>query len=150
MFTRDHPAPRQYLREEFPLEVQRQVQLLGRLPDADVETWLRRATLFAAPSVYESFGLIFLEAMRWGTPVIGTLAGGIPEIIENDHTGVLVPPGDPESLAAAIIALLRDPARRQRLGEAGRQRSETGFSSQRMGQQMVELYAEVVKRGARR
>lgn len=140
----------QYLREEFPPEVQRRVQLLGRLPDADVESWLRRATLFAAPSVYESFGLIFLEAMRWGTPVIGTRAGGIPEIIDHDRTGVLVPPRDPESLAAAIIALLRDPARRQRLGEAGRQRSETGFSSQRMGQQMVELYAEVVKRGARR
>ena len=75
----------QYLSDEFPLEVQGHVRLLGRRPDAEVETWLRRATLFVAPSLYESFGLIFLEAMRWGTPVIGTRAGGIPEIVDHDH-----------------------------------------------------------------
>jgi hypothetical protein len=140
----------EYLRDEFPPEVQGHVRLLGRLPDAEVETWLRRATLFVAPSLYESFGLIFLEAMRWGTPVIGTRAGGIPEIIDDDRTGVLVPPRDPEALAAAMVALLRDPARRQALGDAGRLRSETEFSSQRMGDRMIELYADVVLRGPRR
>jgi glycogen(starch) synthase len=140
----------QYLRDEFPPEVQGHVKLLGRLPDLEVETWLRRATLFVAPSLYESFGLIFLEAMRWGTPVIGTRVGGIPEIVVDDHTGVLVPPRDPESLAAAIIGLLRDPARRHVLGDAGRLRCETMFSSQRMGRQMVELYGDAVNRRARR
>jgi glycogen(starch) synthase len=140
----------EYLKEEFPPEVQGHVKLLGRVPDVEVESWLRRATLFVAPSLYESFGLIFLEAMRWGTPVIGTRAGGIPEIVDDGHTGVLVPPREPESLAAAIIALLRDPARRQVLGDAGRLRCETEFSSQQMGSQLVELYGDAINRRGRR
>jgi glycosyltransferase involved in cell wall biosynthesis len=140
----------QYLADEFPAEVQDHVKLLGPLSDSDVETWLRRATLFVAPSLYESFGLIFLEAMRWGTPVIGTRAGGIPEVIDDDRSGVLVPPHDPDALAAAIIALLGDPGRRLVLGAAGRLRCETEFSAGRMGRQMVESYGEVIARCARR
>ena len=140
----------QYLGDEFPAEVQDHVKLLGRLSDSDVETWLRRATLFVAPSLYESFGLIFLEAMRWGTPVIGTRAGGIPEVIDDDRSGVLVPPHDPDALAAAIIALLGDSGRRLILGEAGRVRCEIEFSADRMGRQMVESYGEVIARCDRR
>ena len=140
----------EYLRDEFPPEVQERVRLLGRVPDADVETWLRRATMMVAPSVYESFGLVFLEAMRWGTPVIGTRAGGIPEIIDDCRTGLLVPPRHPGELARAIIDLLRNPARRRELGDAGRRRCESEFSSQRMGRQMVDLYTGLVARGARR
>ena len=140
----------QYLRAEFPPEVQARVTLLGRLADNEVETWLRRATVFVAPSLYESFGLVFLEAMRWGTPVIGTRAGGIPEIVADDETGVLVPPGDPASLASAIAGLLREPERRRRLGEAGRLRCESEYSSRRMAQQMIELYGDTLRRYAER
>jgi hypothetical protein len=80
----------QYLQEEFPSEVRQQVTLAGRLPDDQVDHWLQTADVFVAPSHYESFGLIFPEAMRWGTPVIGTRTGGIPEIIQDGVTGLLV------------------------------------------------------------
>jgi glycosyltransferase involved in cell wall biosynthesis len=140
----------QYLQEDFPPEVRRQVTLAGRLPQPDVDLWLQTADLFVAPSRYESFGLIFVEAMRWGTPVIGTTAGGIPEIVEDGKSGVLVRPEAPEELAEAMIRLLSDPGRRKALGAAGRQRAETEFSVERMTQRVVELYQDVISRKSRR
>lgn len=134
----------QFMAEEFPPPVRDRVKLMGRLPDDQVELWLRRATVFVAPSRYESFGLIFLEAMRWATPVVGTWAGGIPEIVEDERSGVLVPQEDPRSLANAIVGLLRSSERRCRLGEAGRQRCGREFSMQRMADGMIELYSEAV------
>ena len=90
-----------YLEEEFPPEVRSRIRLAGRLPDDEVDRLLRSADVFVAPSLYESFGLIFVEAMRWGTPVVGTRAGGIPEIVEDGESGLLVSPGNPAELAGA-------------------------------------------------
>lgn len=135
----------EYLRENFPPEIARRVRLLGRLSDEEVEGWYKRAALFVAPSLYESFGLVFLEAMRWATPVIGTTAGGIPEIVENNRSGLLVPPGNSPELAAAVIALLKDERRRHELGVAGRQRVIERFSEERMAQQVEELFVRVLK-----
>jgi glycosyltransferase involved in cell wall biosynthesis len=136
----------QYINEEFASEVLSRIHLVGKLPDTDVTRWLQSADVFVAPSLYESFGLIFLEAMRWGTPVIGTTAGGIPEVVEDGTTGVLVPPGCPNKLAGALIELLKDEGRRRQLGEAGRRRIETHFSAQRMAQQVVAVYSETIAR----
>lgn len=136
----------QYLADEFTPEVRAQIQLLGRLPDAEVQCWLQRATLFVAPSLYESFGLIFLEAMRCGTPVIGTSVGGIPEVVEHGKSGVLVAPESPCALARAIIDLLGNPVQRAELGERGRERFQTLFSASRMGTQMVAVYLEAIQR----
>jgi glycosyltransferase involved in cell wall biosynthesis len=135
----------QYLADEFTPEVRSQIQLLGRLPDAEVQRWLQRATLFVAPSLYESFGLVFLEAMRCGTPVIGTRVGGIPEIVEDGKSGVLVAPESPHALARAIIDLLRNSVRRAELGERGRERFQTLFSASRMGTEMVAIYLEAIQ-----
>ncbi len=135
----------QYLEEEFPSEVRSRITLTGRLADVDVDRWLQTADLFVAPSLYESFGLVFPEAMRWGTPVIGTMAGGIPEIVEDGESGLLVPPSDPCQLARAIVGLLRNEDRRRRLGEAGRRRVETCFTVDRMAQQAAELYARTIE-----
>jgi glycogen synthase len=134
----------QFVAEEFSAEIRAQIQLLGRLPDDEVESWLRRATVFVAPSLYESFGLIFLEAMRWGTPVVGTRAGGIPEIVEDGQSGLLVPPEDPPALAGAIVRMLRDPNLRQRLGSAGRVRVEREFSVELMARRVESFYEEVI------
>ena len=136
----------QYLADEFPSEIRDNVQFLGRLPDNDVQAWLQRATLFVAPSLYESFGLVFLEAMRYGTPVIGTRVGGIPEVVEDGESGVLVPPESPESLAAAILDLLGDPTRRALLGENGRKRFQAQFSVNRMAEQMITIYQHVIQK----
>ena len=135
----------QYLDEEFAPEVRSRITLAGRLPEEEVDRWLQTADLFVAPSLYESFGLIFLEAMRWGTPVIGTTAGGIPEIVEDGESGVLVPPSQPCQLARAIVGLLRNEDRRRKLGEAGRRRVETYFTVDRMARQAAELYDRTIR-----
>lgn len=140
----------QFVAEEFPKEVQQHVELLGELPAAEVDRWLQTADLFVAPSLYESFGLIFVEAMRWGTPVVGTRAGGIPEIVEDGVTGALAEPGDWPGLAAKIVELLRDERRRRRLGEAGRRHVELHFSVQRMADCVARLYEETLAMQGRR
>jgi glycogen(starch) synthase len=136
----------QYLEQDFPPAVREHVTLAGRLPDEQVQLWLQRATIFAAPSLYESFGLVFLEAMRWGTPVIGTTAGAIPEVLEDGKSGILVPPQQPSELAAAISALLANPERRQALGDQGRRRAETEFSPDTMAARTVALYSDTIQR----
>jgi len=141
----------EFVRDDLPTAAQARVSLLGRLSDDDVNRWFRRADVFAAPSLYESFGLIFLEAMRWGVPVIGTTAGGIPEVVEHEKSGVLVPPSDPAALGAALVALLKNPVRRRILGAAGRARAESQFTTEHMARRAEALYAEAVARsGARR
>ena len=132
----------------LPATVRERVTLTGPLPAAEVDRRLQTADLFVAPSRYESFGLIFLEAMRWGTPVVGTTAGGIPEVVEDGVSGVLVRPGMAGELAAAIIDLLRDPGRRAALGAAGRRRVQSEFTLERMARRVADLYREVVRRGA--
>jgi glycosyltransferase involved in cell wall biosynthesis len=139
----------EFIQQALAPEVRGRVTLLGRLPDAEVDHWLQRADLFVAPSLYESFGLIFLEAMRWGTPVIGTTAGGIPEIIEDGRTGLLVPPSNPAALAAAITGLLQDEGRRRLLGEAGRCHVERCFSTERMAKDVEDLYCQTIRRWRR-
>ena len=136
----------QYLEQDFPPELREHVTLAGRLPDEEVQSWLQRATIFVAPSLYESFGLVFLEAMRWGTPVIGTTAGAIPEVVEDGKSGVLAPPQQPGELAAAISALLANPERRQAMGDWGRRRAETEFSLDTMAARTVALYSDTIQR----
>lgn len=135
----------QYVEDEFPCDVRSRITLTGLLPDEEVNRSLQTADLFVAPSLYESFGLVFLEAMRWGTPVIGTTAGGIPEVVEDGDSGVLVPPSQPGQLAQAILGLLRNEDRRRRLGEAGRRRVETLFTVDRMAHQAAELYSRTIE-----
>ena len=120
------------------------------MSDAEVTRHLQSADVFVAPSLYESFGLVFLEAMRWGTPVIGTKAGGIPEIIKDGESGLLVPPGDHAELAAAIASLLNDRQKRLRLGESGRRRVEEEFSATTMAKRTLDFYSSVVNSFARR
>ncbi|HET6575600.1 MAG TPA: glycosyltransferase family 4 protein [Fimbriiglobus sp.] len=138
----------QFLEQDFPPEVRRHVTLTGKLPQPDVDRWLQTADLFVAPSRYESFGLIFLEAMRWGTPVVGTTAGGIPEVVEDGQSGVLVRPEAPNELATAVVGLLRDPGQRAALGAEGRRRAEREFSVERMASRVTALYEDL--RAARR
>jgi hypothetical protein len=140
----------EYLAAEFPAGVRARITLAGRLPQPEVDRWLQTADVFVAPSRYESFGLIFAEAMRWGTPVVGTTAGGIPEVVEHDRSGVLVPPESPAELAAAVAGLLADPERRGRLGAAGRRRVETEFGTETMVGRVENLYADVIRRNGGR
>jgi alpha-maltose-1-phosphate synthase len=114
------------------------------LPKREVIQLLTHATVFACPSIYEPLGIVNLEAMACGTAVVGSRTGGIPEVVADGETGLLVPPGEPEPLAEALNALLRDPDRAAAMGRAGRQRAVAEFGWAAIAAQTAALYAELV------
>jgi len=114
------------------------------LPHDDVVQLYSHAALFVCPSVYEPFGLINLEAMACGTAVVASRVGGIPEVVVDGETGVLVPPAEPEALAAAVRALCGDPERAARFGAAGRRRVEVEFSWERIAERTLAVYRDAI------
>src|SRR5262249_45881350 len=94
-------------------------------------------------SVTEGLGTSLLDAMACGRPVVATSAGGIPEVVEDGLTGLLVPPRDHEAMAAAIVRLLKDPALRRQMGEAGLVSGRERFSVDRMGLDTLRVYQRV-------
>jgi alpha-maltose-1-phosphate synthase len=117
------------------------------LPKPEVIQLLTHATVFAIPSVYEPLGIVNLEAMACGTAVAGSRTGGIPEVVADGETGLLVPPGEPGPLADALNVLLRDPGRARAMGEAGRKRVVAEFGWPAIAAQTADLYAELVHGG---
>jgi len=114
------------------------------LPPDDVVQLYSHASLFVCPSVYEPFGIINLEAMACGTPVVATRVGGIPEVVVDGETGWLVPPADSAALATAVRRLLADPERAAAFGAAGRRRVEARFSWQRIADTTLGVYREAI------
>jgi starch synthase len=113
------------------------------LPKPEVIQLLTHATVFACPSIYEPLGIVNLEAMACGTAVVGSRTGGIPEVVADDETGLLVPVGEPEPLADALNVLLRDPDRAEAMGQAGRKRAVSEFGWPAIAAQTADLYAEL-------
>lgn len=128
------------------------------LSQEELRVALTASTVFVCPSIYEPLGIVNLEAMACGLPVVGTATGGIPEVIVDGVTGRLVPieqatdgtgtPTDPDAfvadLAAALTAVVSDPERAALMGAAGRLRAETAFSWESIAEQTRELYRSVV------
>jgi glycosyltransferase involved in cell wall biosynthesis len=122
------------------------VQLLGALPDdAAVRAWYGRASLFCLPSEQEGFGIVFLEAMASGLPVVSTTAAAIPEVVPDGEAGLLVPPRDPAALAEALLRLLQDPELQARLRDAGRRHARQ-FSWERVADRFLEAVAPLLTR----
>jgi len=129
------------------------------VPKDDIIPIYSQAALFVCPSVYEPFGIINLEAMACGTPVVATAVGGIKEVVVAGETGLLVPlkprgttdfePRDPEAfardLAAAINSLLEDPERRRFMGQRSRERVERHFSWASIARRTLDFYQELVR-----
>ncbi len=115
------------------------------LPKREVIQLLSHATVFVCPSLYEPLGIVNLEAMACGTAVVGSRVGGIPEVVVDGETGLLVPPGDPVALAAALNALILDPARAAAMGAAGRKRAAAEFGWDTIAAQTAELYASLLR-----
>jgi len=126
------------------------VRWIGEMvPVSEVVQLYSHAAVFACPSVYEPFGLINLEAMACETPVVASAVGGILEVVEDGKTGVLVEPGRPEALAAAICSVLADPARGRAMGRAGRLRVEAQFSWASVAERTRDVYAAAIDDFAR-
>jgi glycosyltransferase involved in cell wall biosynthesis len=115
------------------------IRFEGKVDEETLNSAYAACDIFVAPSRFESFGLIFLEAMRYGKPVIGCNAGGMPEIITDGDNGFLVPPGDAMALAGAIDRLVRAPSLRAAMGARGREVFLERFTSARMAAQSIPL-----------
>ncbi len=115
------------------------IHFLGHVDDSTLEQAYANCDIFVAPSLYESFGLIYLEAMRYGKPCIGTKVGGIPEIVVDGETGILIPPGDAPSLKNAISNLVEDEHLRSTLGESGRRIYQERFTTERFAREFETL-----------
>src|SRR5207249_7582327 len=111
---------------------------------ADVADLLVAMEVFILPSEAEDFGRVLLEAMATGRPVVATDAGGVPEVVEANVTGLLVEPADPVALAEAISTLLIDSDRAQAMGRAGRQRVEKYFTMSRHAGLIEAVYQDTL------
>jgi glycosyltransferase involved in cell wall biosynthesis len=135
------------LREAIAGEARR----LGVAERVDSLGWRRDAAacmpafdVFAQPSHWEGFGLVLLEAMAAGVPIVASRASAIPEVVEEGVTGLLVPPGDADALAGALATVLADPERARAMGAAGRARLEARFGVERMARETVAVYDRAV------
>ncbi|MDO9395458.1 MAG: glycogen synthase [Herbiconiux sp.] len=129
------------------------------LPQPELSAILTASTVFVCPSVYEPLGIVNLEAMACGLPVVGTATGGIPEVVDDGVTGLLVPieqlqdgtgtPIDPDrfvaDLARALTEVVSDPERAARMGAAGRARAEAEFSWAAIAAQTADIYRGLVR-----
>jgi starch synthase len=123
----------------------RNVLWINEMVKHEVVTQLySHAAVFCCPSVYEPFGIINLEAMACETPVVASAVGGILEVVVDGETGVLVPPANPDALAAALTRLLNDPDARRRMGQAGRKRVEAQFSWASVAERTERVYADAI------
>ncbi|HHN94487.1 MAG TPA: glycosyltransferase family 1 protein, partial [Anaerolineae bacterium] len=120
------------------------VRFLGRVSDEELNGLYRSCDLFVAPSLYESFGLIYLEAMNYAKPVIGCRSGGVPEVVEEGVTSLLVEPHSPDALADALVTLLQSPRRLREMGLAGRQRLLERFTYLEMARRFAQAYRQVI------
>ncbi len=106
----------------------------------DVGKLMAAADIFAMHSLEEPFGLVYLEAMVMGLPVVGLATGGTPEVVLDGVTGLLSEGGDTERFTSNLLVLLEDPGRRQRMGRAGRRRVESDFTTPRMAADVAKVY----------
>jgi glycosyltransferase involved in cell wall biosynthesis len=124
------------------LGLEKAVTLPGRV---EPSAWLARADVFAHSSRWEGFGIVLLEAMLAGLPVVATRASAVPEIVVHGTTGLLVEPGDAASMAHAVMTLLDDPDRAATLGAAGRRRAHDEFSVARMRDRTIAVYERAAR-----
>jgi glycosyltransferase involved in cell wall biosynthesis len=136
-------ACRQDLEQQVrDLRLRSKVHFLGQR--SDVPELLGAADIFILPSENEGNPLSLMEAMAAGLPVIATAVGGVPELIEDHRSGLLVTPGDADGMAVAILRLLQDAEKRRTMAASAAQRAMQAFSASRMAQGYMELYERIL------
>jgi len=139
-------------KERDKLEEQaRRLGVPGRVTFAgfktDIRPWIQGSDVLVNPSLTEGTPNVVLEAMALGTPVVATGVGGVPEVVEDLVSGLLVPPGEPAALAEAILDIFSRPSETLRLADNARKRLAM-YSPQRQDQQLIELYAKALPQSA--
>lgn len=128
----------------MPAAARARMEWKGFVTDAERETLYRQCALLTAPSRYESFGLMLLEAMRYGRPAVASAVGGMAEVVKPGETGLLIPPDDVPALAAALIDLLQDHAKRAHFGQAAVADLTTRFSPDRVAAETEAFYQRIM------
>ena len=128
---------------QYPNLLER-ISFEGEVSEATLDELLRGCDIFCAPSRYESFGLMNLEAMMFSRPVVSCRVGGIEEVVVSGETGILVEPDDADRLREALRTLVDDAALRERMGVAGRRRFEVEFSNEIAVQRTLDLLSRTV------
>jgi glycosyltransferase involved in cell wall biosynthesis len=138
----DHDYADRLKRLAQELKIADRVHIIGF--QDPVQPFLASLDLYVHPALMEGFGIAVVEAMAMGKAVVATTTGGLPEVVAQGETGLLVPPGDVESLAASVVSLLQDRVRREHMGRCGRARARERFSLDASVMRMEQLYGEVL------
>ncbi len=133
-------------RAQHPHLSAERVNFAGQASAAQLQVAYRDCDILAAPSRYESFGLIYVEAMAWGKPVVACASGGTPEVVADSETGLLATPGRADELSDRILRLVRDEPMRIRLGQNARHRVERLFSRSSLAAASSAYYRTVLAR----
>ncbi|MDY7019582.1 MAG: glycosyltransferase family 4 protein, partial [Chloroflexota bacterium] len=121
------------------------VTFTGQVTMEELVKCYSTSEIAVVPSLYEGFGFPAAEAMSCKLPVVATRGGALPEVVGQDgDAGILVPPGNPGDLAAAIKRLLSDEPLRQKMGEAGRKRIEQNFTWEQAAKKVLKVYEELL------
>lgn len=126
------------------VELAAKAQILGIVSHDQVPQYFSMADVFVIPSLYEPLGIVTIEAMACGVPVIGTEVDGIPDVIEDGKNGILVPPGDDEQLAEAIMKLLRDEDTRNRFAQEGLETVKQKFLWEIVLMRITDVYSNLI------
>jgi len=126
------------------LRISKHVEFLGQLPHEKVLAYMSKADIFSLPSWNEAFGVIYIEAMAHGKPVIGCKGEGIEDFVEDGKTGILVKPKDVDSLVEAMDYLLSNPDEADAIGERGRKLVLENYIWEKNAEKTIEVYREVL------
>jgi glycosyltransferase involved in cell wall biosynthesis len=141
----DGPEKKALEKMTSQLQLDSYIRFTGKMPFANLSKLYSSCDIVIFPSIYpEPFGRVALEAMYFGKPVIASRVGGIPEVVENEETGLLVTPDNPEELAASIITLLRDKHLRELFGKKGKAVVQTKFDAEKIINQHLQIYQKVL------
>lgn len=124
------------------------VRFSGEVPHSEIPELLKRMDIFVMPSEIEGFGVAALEASAAGLPVLASKVGGIPEVVKDGETGILIPPGDQNAIAQAVVKLAQDPQLRHKLGENGRRFVVENFTWTDLAGQIEMYYKSLLERFA--
>lgn len=143
----DGPEKARLMELTKKLGINRNVAFKGSVDSQDLPKYYLACDIFVLHSLYEQFGIVLVEAMACGKPVISTKVGAIPDIVENEKTGLLVEPKNPKQLADAILKLANDEKLRKRLGEEGMKKAKEKYDWNIIVEEYLNAYEQLIKNG---